>query len=60
VVDTLAREVSATMASQDIREKMLREGFEPVGNGPEQFSKFIREEIPRWDRVVKTAGIKPQ
>ena len=60
VVDTLAREVSATMASQDIKEKMLREGFEPVGNGPEQFSKFIREEIPRWDKVVKTAGIKPQ
>ena len=60
VVDTLAREVSATMASQDIREKMLREGFEPVGNGPEHFSKFIREEIPRWDKVVKTAGIKPQ
>jgi tripartite-type tricarboxylate transporter receptor subunit TctC len=60
VTETLAREIGAIMANPDIKERMLREGFEPVGNEPEQFSKFIREEIARWDRVVKTAGIKPQ
>jgi tripartite-type tricarboxylate transporter receptor subunit TctC len=39
---------------------MVRQGFEPIGNTPDEFSRFIREEIPRWERVVKAAGIKPE
>ena len=59
-VDTLAKEVGAIMRTPDMKEKMLAQGFEPVGNNPAEFTKFIREEIPRWDKIVKTAGIKPQ
>jgi tripartite-type tricarboxylate transporter receptor subunit TctC len=43
-----------------IRDGMLKQGFEPVGNTSPEFAKFIREEIPRWEKVVKTAGIKPE
>ena len=43
----------------DIKEKMLAQGFEPMGNSPAELTKFIGEEIPRWERVVKNAGIKP-
>jgi tripartite-type tricarboxylate transporter receptor subunit TctC len=39
---------------------MTRQGFDPVGGTPEQFAGFMREEIKRWERVVKTAGIKAQ
>ena len=48
------------MSGPDIREKMLAQGFEPVGNSPGEFSGFIREEISRWDSVVKRAGIRPE
>ena len=48
------------MRTPDIKEKMLSQGFEPVGNGPEEFARFIREELPRWEKVVKTAGIAAQ
>jgi tripartite-type tricarboxylate transporter receptor subunit TctC len=58
--DTLAREVAAIMRDAGIRDRMLREGFEPVGNMPDEFTKFIRDEIQRWDKVVKTAAIQPQ
>ena len=60
VVDTLSKEIVAAMEVPAIREGMLRQGFEPVGNTPAEFAKFIREEIPRWEKVVKTAGIKPE
>lgn len=60
VVDTLSKEIVKTMEVPAIRDGMLKQGFEPVGNTPAEFTKFIREEIPRWDKVVKTAGIKPE
>jgi tripartite-type tricarboxylate transporter receptor subunit TctC len=60
VVDALSKEIVTAMEVPAIRDGMLKQGFEPVGNTPAEFTKFIREEIPRWDKVVKTAGIKPE
>ena len=60
VVATLSKEIVAIMRVPDVREKMLAQGFEPVGDAPEEFAKFIREEIARWEKVVKSAGIKPE
>ncbi len=60
VVDSLSKEIVAAMEVPAIREGMLRQGFEPVGNKPDEFKKFISEEIPRWEKVVKNAGIKPE
>ena len=49
------------MCSSDlVKDKMLAQGFEPVGDSPAHFAKFIGEEIPRWEKVVKLAGIKPE
>mgnify|MGYP006902193695 CR=1 FL=1 len=31
-----------------------------VGGRPEQFAGFIRQEIAKWGKVIKDAGIKPQ
>jgi len=59
-IDILAKEIGAIMRIPEIREKMLAQGFEPVGDTPAQFGKFIGEEIPRWEKVVKKAGIKPE
>ncbi len=59
-IATLSREIVAIMRAPDIKERMLSQGFEPVGNDPEGFAKFIREELPRWDKVVKAAGITAQ
>jgi tripartite-type tricarboxylate transporter receptor subunit TctC len=59
VLDTLSREIGTAMQAPAIREGMNRQGFEPVGNAPAEFGKFIAEEIPRWEKVVRDAGIKP-
>lgn len=60
VVDSLSKEIVAAMEVPAIRDGMLKQGFEPVGNKPDEFKKFIGEEIPRWEKVVKNAGIKPE
>jgi tripartite-type tricarboxylate transporter receptor subunit TctC len=59
-IDVLARQIGTIMRVPEVKEKMLAQGFEPVGDTPAQFGKFISEEIPRWEKVVKRAGIKPE
>jgi tripartite-type tricarboxylate transporter receptor subunit TctC len=58
VVGVLAKGIEASMRAPDVRDKMVAQGFEPIGNSPVEFAKFVREEIPRWEKVVKNAGIK--
>jgi tripartite-type tricarboxylate transporter receptor subunit TctC len=33
-------------------------GFEVVGNTPEEFNRFLNEELARWKQVVEQGGIK--
>jgi tripartite-type tricarboxylate transporter receptor subunit TctC len=35
-------------------------GFEGMTSTPEQFSAFIREELDRWGRMARAAGIEPE
>jgi len=56
----LAKQIGIVMRAADVKEKMLSQGFEPVGDAPAEFAKFIREKLPRWEKVVKSAGIKPE
>jgi tripartite-type tricarboxylate transporter receptor subunit TctC len=44
--------------SPDIRERLQGLGAEPVGNTPEQYTAFMQDEINKWAKVIKAAGIK--
>jgi tripartite-type tricarboxylate transporter receptor subunit TctC len=60
VIDTLNRELLRTFNAPDVREQVAAGGSEIVGGRPEQFAGFIRQEIAKWGKVIKDAGIKPQ
>jgi tripartite-type tricarboxylate transporter receptor subunit TctC len=53
-------EVDRILASADIKERFVRDGLEPIGGTPEAFGKFIREEIDKYARVIKEAGVPRQ
>lgn len=46
------------LAHPTIKERFATLGVEPVGNTPEQFATFIRDDLARWAKVIKSAGIK--
>ena len=48
------------IATADVRKRLESEGSVPVGNSPEEFSRFVQGEIQRWARVVKFSGAKPE
>jgi tripartite-type tricarboxylate transporter receptor subunit TctC len=58
VVDAVATQTGVAMRSPEVSKQMLAQGFEPVGNTSAEFGKFIAAEIPRWEKVVKSAGIR--
>ena len=59
VIETLNREFLRTFNAPDVREQVAASGSEIVGGRPEQFAGFIRQEIAKWGKVIKDAGIKP-
>ena len=58
IVDRLNKETVAVLAEPAIRERYSVLGIEPVGNTPEQFAAQIRDDLARWEKVVKQAGIR--
>ena len=44
----------------DMRGKLASQGFEPVGNTPEQFAAYIQSEITKWGKVIREAGIRAE
>jgi tripartite-type tricarboxylate transporter receptor subunit TctC len=48
------------LRSPDIRERMNQIGFDVVAGTPEEFGKFMKEEVDRWTQVVRRGGITPE
>jgi len=36
----------------------MQEGATPVANTPAEFGSFVRDEISRWTKIIRQAGIK--
>ena len=48
----------AALNDPEVKSKLASQGAEAVGSNGEDFKKFMREEIRRWERVVQNSGIK--
>ena len=60
IVLKLNAEIIKTLRSQDIRDSLAREGYEPIGDTPEQFAALIKSEVARYGKLIKAAGISGQ
>jgi tripartite-type tricarboxylate transporter receptor subunit TctC len=60
VITLLNREIVAILTQPAMKERLVELGYEPVGNQPEEFAAQIRSEIPKWAKIIRSAGIKPQ
>ena len=58
VIDRLNRELQRTLALPDVRAQIATQSNEPLPGTPLQFGAMVRDDVERWARVVKSAGIK--
>ena len=49
-------DISAVLEAPDLRERLQRMDAEPSPQSPEDFARFVREEIAKWSKVVKASG----
>ena len=57
IAQTFHEALVKAMAQPDVKARFLALGVETVGANPREFAKIIRDEIDKWSRLVKQAGI---
>ena len=60
VIRTFHEALVEVMATPDMKGRLLAQGAEIVGAGPREFDKTIQEEIEKWTKLVKRAGISAE
>ncbi len=58
IVDKLAAAIARAANAPDIRQRLIEQGAEPVGNTPEEFERMLHAEIVTWADAVKSSGAK--
>jgi tripartite-type tricarboxylate transporter receptor subunit TctC len=58
IIDRLNKATVNVLAQPEVKEKLLGQGAEAVGDTPAQLSGVVKKEIAKWKQVVKSANIK--
>ena len=58
LVSRLNGDIVAALDTADLKERLASLGAEPLPMSPEDFGRFVREEITKWAKVVKESGAK--
>ena len=59
VTKKLNQVIVSGLAAPEMQNRLKTEGATPVGDSPEDFAAFVREDIKRWAPIVKASGAKP-
>ena len=58
-VRKLQLETARALALPELRAKFGDLGMEAIGNSPDELAALIKFEIPKWSKVIRASGIKP-
>jgi tripartite-type tricarboxylate transporter receptor subunit TctC len=59
-VAKLNAETNRVLKSDEVIAQFRKQGYEPVGDTPEQSSARIRADVAQWTKIIREAGIEPQ
>ncbi|OZA06889.1 MAG: hypothetical protein B7Y05_20970 [Polynucleobacter sp. 24-46-87] len=58
IIDRLNQAAIKVLAQPEVKEKLLSQGAEAVGDSSQQLGATVKKEIAKWKQVVKAANIK--
>ncbi|URI10767.1 tripartite tricarboxylate transporter substrate binding protein [Aquincola tertiaricarbonis] len=56
VITQLSATLAKVLDAPDTKEKLATLGCEPFKGSPEQFATLVKEDLPKWARIVKESG----
>jgi tripartite-type tricarboxylate transporter receptor subunit TctC len=56
IVAQLNAEIAKALDSKEVQERLAGVGCEPYKSTPEQFAGLVRDDLPRWAKIVKSSG----
>ena len=60
VVERLNAAVAAALATADMKDRLAALGFEIDGGSPQDFARYIAEEVKKWAKVIKDTGARAE
>ena len=58
IIDKLNAALVKGLKTKAIREKLAQDGADVLGSSPQEFSQLIKDELEKWTRISKAAGIE--
>ena len=59
IVNRLNSEVAKIVQRADVRDEWAKQGAVPMLKNPDDFAKYMSDDIAKWARIVKISGAKP-
>ena len=60
LVRKLNTDLVEILSTPQTRERLVRQGAEPTPGTPAEFTAFLKDEIVKWGKVIREAGLKAQ
>jgi tripartite-type tricarboxylate transporter receptor subunit TctC len=60
IIRRLHGEIAAMAKERDFIERFAAFGMQPVGGTPAEMDQFTRQQIAKWEKVLREAGVSPQ
>jgi tripartite-type tricarboxylate transporter receptor subunit TctC len=58
IVDRLNAEIGKILNRPDVKETLAKQGAVPMTMSPAEFDAFVRAQIAKWEKVVRSAALK--
>ncbi len=60
IVAALHRLIVEGLATPDVKDKLAAMAYVPIGNSPDECEAFFKDEMAKWGKVIKDAGLKAE
>ena len=60
IITRISSDAARIVNSPELKERLKSEGSDPVGNTPEEYGAFLRDEVAKWAKVIKFADVKSE
>ena len=59
IVNRLNAEIAKIVTHSDVRDEWAKQGATPMVMVPDEFARYVSDDIAKWAKIVKISGARP-